>query len=179
MKHTYIKFAKYFLAGITTLFVMSGCTATSGPGATQVKQYKQGFRVDNNDKVKVVVTHKEGIDIKEEGKKRLAQIIKKDIDELKQKNTNSGRSNQYLIKVHITKYDKGNAFARFVIAGAGQIHVDGIISVIELPSKKEVEEFNINKTFAWGGVYGGVTTIKEVGEGFAEGVAETVTGQEK
>jgi len=170
---------KYGALGITSIIVLSGCTATSSPGLVKSNKYVKDFNVDSNDKVKVVVTNVAGLDIKEEGKIHLAEVIKKDTNILKKYNINSGKPNQYLVKVHITKYDKGNAFARFMIAGAGQIHVDGIITVYTLPSKRKAEEFKITKTFAWGGIYGGATSIKEVGEGFAMGVAETVTDQKE
>ena len=168
---------KYGIVGITSIFVLSGCTAGSSPGLAKTTKYVKSFKVDKNDQVQVVVSNVQGLDIKSEGRKRLAQMIKKDVDVLKKYNKDAGGVDRYLIKVHITKYDKGNAFARFMIAGAGQIHVDGTVTVYTLPSKRKVEEFKITKTFAWGGIYGGVTTIKEVGEGFAMGVAETVTQQ--
>jgi hypothetical protein len=170
---------KYGALGVMGIFILSGCTATSSPGLAETKKYVKEFKVDKNDGVNVVVTNAKGIDIKSEGKVRLAEAIKKDIDILKKYNMDTGKPEQYLVKVHITKYDKGNAFARFMIAGAGQIHVDGVIDVYTLPSKRKVEEFKITKTFAWGGLYGGATTIKEVGEGFAMGVAETITNQKK
>jgi len=166
-------------AGILGLLLLNGCTATSSPGIANAKVYSKTFKIDAQDSVAVTVTNEKLVDIKNEGKKRLAQKIKQDIDLLKKYNSIDNKNRKYLVKVHITKYDKGNAFARFMIAGAGQIHVDGIITVYELPSKQKVEEFKITKTFAWGGIYGGTTTIKEVGEGFAMGVAETVTGQKK
>ena len=180
MKRLTLKnFAKYGLLGIGSIFIMSGCTATSSPGLANAKVYTKDFKVDARDTVTVTVTNNKTIDIKSEGKKRLAKKIKQDIDLLKKYNSVDNKNKRYLVKVHITKYDKGNAFARFMIAGAGSIHVDGIITVYDLPSKRKVKDFSITKTFAWGGIYGGATTIKEVGEGFAMGVAETVTGQQK
>jgi hypothetical protein len=41
-----------------------------------------------------------------------------------------------------------------------------------------LEEFDMQKTFAWGGVYGASTSIEEIEDTFADGVAATVTGQE-
>ncbi len=179
MKSNFYNLAKYGLMGVASIFILSGCSATSSPGPAQVKHYGKVFKVDNDDKVTVLVSNDKTVDITDEGKKHLSQMIKEDINLLKKYNTAGEKSNKYLIGVHITNYDKGNAFARFMIAGAGQIHVDGTISVYSLPNKIKLEEFNIQKTFAWGGIYGGATTIKEVGEGFAMGVAETVTGQKE
>ena len=165
--------------GIIGLLLLNGCTATSSPGMSEAKYYGESFKVDADDKVNVIVDKSKDVDIKNEGKQRLAQLIKQDIDLLKKYNNRNGKSNKYLVKVYITKYDKGNAFARFMLAGAGQIHVDGTVIVYALPSKSKIEEFNITKTFAWGGIYGGTTSIKEVAEGFAMGAAETITDQKK
>lgn len=62
-----------------------------------------------------------------------------------------------------------------MLAGLGQIHIDSHVSVVALPERTKVGQFDINKTFAWGGIYGGKTSIAEVEEGFAEGVAAAVT----
>ena len=179
MKYKLNNIIKYTLVGTASIFFMNGCTATSSPGPAKAKLYVKDFKIDANDHVEVVVTKNKTVAIKKEGEKRLAAIIKKDIDHLKRYNKVTGKTNKYLVNVHITNYDEGNAFARFMIAGAGQIHVDGEILVYELPEKIKVEEFNITKTFAWGGIYGASITIQEVGEGFAEGVAETVTKQKR
>ena len=63
-----------------------------------------------------------------------------------------------------------------MLIGLGQLHVDATVRLLELPAKK-VGEFTINKTFAWGGLYGGMTNMEDVERGFAEGVAAALTGQ--
>ena len=63
-----------------------------------------------------------------------------------------------------------------MLAGLGQIHLDGVISVYQLPGRSKVGEFTIKKTFAWGGVYGGITNIETIEDTFAEAVAKTVCG---
>jgi hypothetical protein len=35
----------------------------------------------------------------------------------------------------------------------------------------------VTKTFAWGGIYGAAKDIEDVEEGFAEAVAQILTGQ--
>jgi hypothetical protein len=66
-----------------------------------------------------------------------------------------------------------------MLAGLGQIHVDATIRLLELPDNKKVGEFTVNKTFAWGGLYGGATSIEDVEKGFADGVAAALTGQKE
>jgi hypothetical protein len=46
-----------------------------------------------------------------------------------------------------------------------------------MPAHTLVEEFDMQKTFAWGGIYGASTSIEEIEDTFADGVAATVTGQ--
>src|SRR5262249_45206548 len=85
----------------------------------------------------------------------------------------------YAIEVTLTKYEKGSAFARAMLAGLGQIHINGVVKVYTLPEHQKAGEFLINKTFAWGGIYGASTTIEDAEMGFADGIANTLTGQEE
>jgi hypothetical protein len=171
-----ISYAVYPLITAAGILLLSGCTATSSPGPAAPTYRAGNFKVDANDRVSVVVTNKNGLEISEEGRRRLALEIKKDIDKLKLKNSPTAKPESYTVKVHITRYEKGNAGARFLFAGIGQIHIEGIITVYA--SGRKVEQFDISKTFAWGGLYGATTTIEDVGKGFALGVAETVVGKE-
>jgi hypothetical protein len=75
----------------------------------------------------------------------------------------------------LTRYTKGNAFARLMFAGLGQIHIDGQITLFALPQNERLTHFNIQQTFACGGICGGTTTIETVEEGFAGGIAGALT----
>jgi hypothetical protein len=66
-----------------------------------------------------------------------------------------------------------------MMPGLGKIHIDTQVAVFELPTRKKVADFDVDKTFAWGGLYGGATSIGDVEKGFAEGVAEAVTKAKK
>lgn len=79
--------------------------------------------------------------------------------------------------VAFTRYDVGNAFARFMLAGLGQIHIDAEVTLEDRASQKVLGKSEVTKTFAWGGIYGGTTGIKDVEEGFAEAVANVLLGQ--
>jgi len=81
------------------------------------------------------------------------------------------------VTVQLTRYDKGNAFARFMLAGLGQIHIDGTVTLRDRTKDAVLGNYEVTKTFAWGGVYGVSTTIEDVEEGFAEGVATVVMGE--
>jgi hypothetical protein len=69
-----------------------------------------------------------------------------------------------------TTYDQGNAFARAMLAGLGQIHIAATVELIDVASGNVVASYSVEKTFAWGGMYGGTTTIEDVEKGFAQSV---------
>lgn len=107
----------------------------------------------------------QGVSIADYEKQRLAQRIKQKIDTQKMNGAVPGDKHDYEIEVLLTQYEKGNAFARFMLAGLGQIHIDSHVAVLALPDRTKVGEFDIDKTFAWGGIYGGTTSIEDVEEG--------------
>jgi hypothetical protein len=107
----------------------------------------------------------------------VAQKIKAAIDTRKVKNPAAPAPRSIQVLVHVTRYEKGNAFARAMLAGLGQIHLDGKIYVYQMPDRTLLEDFDMQKTFAWGGIYGAATSMEQIQDTFADGVAATVTGQ--
>jgi hypothetical protein len=81
------------------------------------------------------------------------------------------------VTVAFTRYDEGSAFARFMLAGLGQIHIDAEVTLEDPALQTVIGRFEVTKTFAWGGIYGGATGIRDVEDGFAEAVAKAVLGQ--
>lgn len=79
--------------------------------------------------------------------------------------------------VQLTRYDEGNNFARFMLAGLGQIHIDANVSLQDGRNQAELRKYLITKTFAWGGYYGLLTRITDVEEGFTEGVVSAILGE--
>ena len=75
------------------------------------------------------------------------------------------------LKIIFTQYDDGNAFARFMLAGLGQIHIDGDVIFSDASSGQQLGAYKISKDFSFGGIYGGVTRIEDVEKGFAKSVA--------
>ena len=78
------------------------------------------------------------------------------------------------MRILITSYDEGNAFARLMLAGLGQIHIDGDVTLVNRATGVTEATYKVSKQFAFGGLYGGTTTIHDVEKGFAKSVAETV-----
>lgn len=80
------------------------------------------------------------------------------------------------VTVTITRYQKGNAFARAMMAGLGQVHLDGHVVLARTSDGTTLSDFTMSKTFAWGGIYGASTSMEDIEHTFAEGVAEALTG---
>ena len=79
----------------------------------------------------------------------------------------------YAMKIHVTRFDRGNAFARTMMMGLGQIHIEGTVDLDD-PSGKMLAQYKVSKDFALGGIAGGTTTVEDVEDGFAKSVAEIV-----
>jgi hypothetical protein len=77
------------------------------------------------------------------------------------------------MKIHFTRFDRGNAFARAMLAGLGQIKINATVSLWD-NNQKQVAQYDVSKDFAFGGVVGATTTVEDVEEGFAKSVAEIV-----
>ena len=78
------------------------------------------------------------------------------------------------MKIVLTRYDEGNAFARFMLAGLGQIYIEGDVLLIDSQTMQTVAKYQVAKDFSFGGMYGGITTIRDVEKGFARSVAAAV-----
>lgn len=79
------------------------------------------------------------------------------------------------IKLQITEYDKGNAFARAMLAGLGSMHIHANVMLVDASTAATVATYQVTKDFAWGGLYGGTTSIEDLEDGFAKSVAAIFT----
>lgn len=161
-----------FLAGL------SGC-AGSAPSAEFKKPISDIHRMCLSDEATVKIVAADGVILNDVSRQRLESRLLQTINTKKkgvQCKTTDKRS--YVLSSKITQYEEGNAFARFMLAGLGQIHIDGDFALSILPSESDpVAEFTIQKTFAWGGAYGASTRIEDVEPAFAEGVADAIVAQ--
>lgn len=158
------------------IILATGCASTI-PKAEFTQQIVPESQISAKDETTVNVETGPGVTLLEYEKVRMAEKIKNKIDARKLLNNLDDSSKTYEINLVITRYEKGNAFARAMLAGLGQIHIDGDVTVMEMPGKSQVGCFKIKKTFAWGGIYGGVTTIEDIETTFADGLAAALTGQ--
>jgi hypothetical protein len=75
--------------------------------------------------------------------------------------------------IHFTRFDRGNAFARAMLIGLGQIKIEATVTITDTTGAK-VGEYTVAKDFAIGGMIGATTTVEDVEDGFAKSVAEIV-----
>lgn len=166
------------LALSLTSLVMGGCAST--PSAFKHAQpLPEDFNVRDYRYLDVSVDAKEGVSMASYEKERLTmKLIEKvktlDTVEFIGFNVPDSLEDTLSLEVMITRYDRGNAFARAMLAGLGQIHVDGDIVLRDKAADEILERGTVSKTFAWGGMYGAFTHIEDVEQGFAGGVIEAL-----
>lgn len=150
--------------------VLSNCAGTT-PKADYIQPFADNARIASGDKVSAKVTSSDP-NMLPNDQKRMGEKILHKVNSIAQSNTRPSR--KYELAVTISRYEKGNAFARAMLAGLGQIHIDGNVVVYQQPGGGKVAEFALNKTFAWGGIYGGTVTMDAIEDTYAEAVAEAV-----
>ena len=77
----------------------------------------------------------------------------------------------------IRKYEEGNAFARAMLAGLGKMHIDADVMLTDPVSNEQMAVYDVTKGFAWGGIYGAATGIRDIEDGFAKAVAAAIGGK--
>jgi hypothetical protein len=155
------------------VLLLAGCAGTA-PKPEFVRPLAEDSIIDANDKVAVVVAASPGVVLQPTEKQRLTDLVAQQIAAMQAANA-AGDERSYRVEVDLTRYDKGNALARAMLAGLGQIHIDARVTLLHGESGEQLSVFKIEKTFAWGGVYGGVTGIEDVEPAFAAAIAATVT----
>ncbi|WP_397381266.1 hypothetical protein [Prosthecobacter sp.] len=86
----------------------------------------------------------------------------------------SGTPGRYELVVNITRYTKGSGFVRTAMPGMGQMHLDGVVTVYQMPKRVPVGQFIINKAFAIGGLYSLAVNMNTIANTYAQAVAKTV-----
>lgn len=81
----------------------------------------------------------------------------------------------YSVEVTITEYDEGNAFARFMLIGLGQMYLYGDVVIMQGLPPVVVREGGFKKNFCAGGLIGAAATMQKdvlpkVGKSIAEAI---------
>jgi Domain of unknown function (DUF4410) len=171
---TRVAFRSSVLIGVS---LVAACASTT-PKAEYSKDLRTQYRIDADDRPQVNVNSSAGVEITDLEKQRIAQLIGSDLEVQRLRNAANNDPKDCVVEVTITRYQKGNAFARAMLAGLGQIHVDANVKVLAKMNNEKLADFTLAKTFAWGGIYGAATSMEDIEKTFANGVAASLTGQE-
>lgn len=163
-----------FLMVAGTLSFFYGCAGTT-PSAEFKTPIDSMNRLCALDEAKVKLSAAEGVSINDIARQRLESVISQKIDE-KKKNApcKSSEKRSFLLDSKITRYDEGSAFARAMLAGLGQMHIDGEFLLTFMLDERVLAEFTVKKTFAWGGIYGASTRLEDIEPAFADAVATAI-----
>jgi hypothetical protein len=153
-----------------------GCAGTA-PKPEIVHPIVSEARIMSPDQTAVSVDADDTVNILPMEREKFAEIIESKIATRKIANASTGGTRSFAVDLHLTRFDKGNAFARAMLAGLGQIHIEGKVQVYQMPGHTLIGEFQMSKTFAWGGIYGAATSMEDIENTYADGVAATLTGQ--
>jgi hypothetical protein len=158
------------LAPAALAFSLAGCAGSaSDPVAVQALTAERQANLHITDVNAVAAT---GVVMTSYDLDRIAQKVKAQLT-AGAPGVLTGNGPGLKMKVFITQYDKGNAFARAMLLGLGQIHIEATVSLVD-STDAMVAQYQVSKDFAFGGVYGASTNIEDVEDGFAKSVVEIV-----
>jgi hypothetical protein len=160
--------------------VLAGCAGTAG-GVKPVLDAPKPDAFAKYENLVVKVTRADGVDLGPTETERLTRHLVEGIEKRRPgrfKAINGAPADPSLPTLEavllVTKYDKGRAFARAMLVGLGQIKIEGKVRLREPAADRQLGEYEVTKTFAWGGIYGATTSIEDVELGFVEAVLDTV-----
>jgi len=156
------------LSLLAAALALSSC-ATSTPNARIVTPLTA--QICQGDEINTTVTTSDSR-MSEEECQTLGGQITQNVQSLAQPAV--GAPNRYDVVVNITRYSRGNFFARTLLPGNGQIRLEGTVTLYQMPKRVPVGEFIINKHFMIGGVYGASVNMNTIATAFAQAVAKTV-----
>ena len=179
MGNLQVKKVNIFLFLFLFNILLYGCAGTTGT-IHPIAPVEKNSNLCKFQNLEISSTVSSGTHMEEYELRRIEGIILRKIKEKgsscfeKITNKLSNKPSTLLLKIEFTRYEKGNAFARAMLAGLGQIHIDAFIRLVDKSNKDVLGTYKVTKTFAWGGIYGGTTRIEDVEPAFAEAVAETI-----
>lgn len=161
-----------------TVLFLSACASTA-PKADFSRDLAVQYKIDADDHAEVKVDAVAGVEILEIDRQRIAQVIAFKLEQRRNQRVANNDPKECEVRVTLTRYQRGNAFARAMLAGLGQIHIDASVQVYTKPNNEKVADFAVAKTFAWGGIYGASTSMEDIERTFADGVAAALTGEQE
>ncbi len=166
---------------ISLIILISGCASTGGSYKAIDAPIADQRRVQFTE-LQFKIQAGNDVSLKQESIDRMTQLVIENIradinNHFNNINSELPSASTLDAVVIIKKYEEGNAFARAMLAGLGQIRIDADIILYDYASKTKLTQYEVNKTFAWGGAYGALTSIKDVEIGFSKAVADSILGK--
>jgi hypothetical protein len=156
------------LLSIAGLFFLAACAGdVAKPTSVQALSQAQQSSIRTSD---VSAEAGTGVDIKSYEIDRVVERVKLELAKVEQERPADAQTAK--VKIILTEYDKGNAFARAMMAGLGQIKIEADVIFVDETNGQEIGRYKVAKDFAFGGLVGATTNIEDVEEGFAKSVAE-------
>lgn len=180
MKTMHVMRRLWVLLALFGALSLSACAHSAG-SYEPMQAMKQGMTLSPYENLVLSATNDNSVPMTELDRERLVNKIVRRVQvtgKYRTINDKSQQPNTLAATLVVTNYDEGNAFLRFLLAGLGQIHIDGTLT-LENSAREPLAKYVVNKTFAWGGIHGGTTNIQAVEEGFAEAVAEILLEKDK
>ena len=124
------------LLALAAAAILSNCAGTT-PKAKFSTPLADSSRIAREDKVSTKVTSTDS-NMLALDQQRMSEKITTKVRSAA--TSRPGAARNYDLVVSISRYEKGNAFARAMLAGLGQIHIDGVGTVYQNPGRKKVGE---------------------------------------
>ena len=171
-----------FLLSLVLITLMAGCASTGGShklvtapmSSTQAGKYTA---------LMVSVQAAPNVALSQSDSFRMTKLIVEDVksdasNRFKGINPLVPNSTTLEASVVIKRYDEGDAFYRLMLMGLGQIHIDAEVALVDSATKNKLAQYEVTKTFAWGGYFGALIGIKDVEVGFCKAVADSILGND-
>jgi hypothetical protein len=172
---------KLLMTGMGALLcsVLNGCATSAGSHRTVATEAGKADLARFTELVVTLDSQKEIPALTASEKERIVSLIKHDINtQAPQRfaaiNPQSPGPQTLKADVLIKEFEEGNAFARAMLAGLGQMHIHADVKLTDLQTNEVIATHDVEKTFAWGGIYGAATRMQDVEIGFAEAVAAAI-----
>ncbi len=158
-----------FLAGALIVAGLAGC-AGSTAAPTVVTSLSAGQRAGLH-LSGVTTVGAQGVPISATDTNRITQLVIADIQSTAPGVMDGAAAGAKTMRIVVTRYDEGSAGGRLMLAGVGQIRLDGDVTIVDRLTGQTVAEYKVSKQFAFGGIYGALTSIQDVEKGFSKSVA--------
>jgi hypothetical protein len=170
---------RIYRAGFIAVVLLVSACASTAPKADFSQDLASHYKIDADDHPEVQVDAAAGVEVLELDKQRISQVIASRLEQRRLQVVANNDPKECVVRVTLTRYQRGNAFARAMLAGLGQIHIDANVKVYAKANDQKIADFVVAKTFAWGGIYGASTSMEDIERTFADGVAAALTGQQE